>query len=125
LPVYYRVYEGAGDVSSKTSFNEMDLSLGRVTALSVPPPHNGASLKTRLIQAETIPSRNVKLFKDDGGENILNHNEAVDLLSDNYPGILLDDPIAIVYGSKKQEGASQPEPRSFSKRLRANQDSRS
>lgn len=123
MPVYYRVYEEAGDVSSKTSFNEIDLSLGRITALSVPPPHNGASLKARLIQAEKIPSQNVKLFKDDGGENILNHNQVVNLLSDNYPGVLLNDPIAIVYGPKKQEGASQLEPRSFSKRLIANQDS--
>ena len=121
LPVYYRVYEEAGDVSSKTSFDEIDLSLGRVTALSVPPPHNGASLKARLIQAEKILSQNVKIFKDDGGENILNHNEVIDLLSDNYSGTLLDDPIALVYGSKEQEGASQPETRSLSKRLRVTQ----
>lgn len=121
--VYYRVYEEAGEVSSKTSFDETDLSLGRVTGLSVPPPHSGASLEACLIQAEKIPSQNVKLFKDDGGENILNHNEVLDLFSDNYPGVLLDDPIAIVHGPKKQEHASEPEPHSFSKRLRANQDS--
>jgi len=123
LPVYYHVYEEVGDVSSKTSFDEIDLSLGCITALSVPPPHIGASLKACLIQVEKIPSENVKLFKDNGGENILNHNEVVNLLSDNYPGILWDDPIAIVYGPTKQEGASQPEPRYLSKSLRANQDS--
>jgi len=106
LPVYYRVYEEAGDVSSKTSFDEIDLSLGRVTALSVPPPHNGASLKARLIQAEKIPSQNVKLFKDDAGENILNHNDVINLLSEYFPGVLLNDPMAIVYGPKKQEDTS-------------------
>jgi len=122
LPVYYRVYEETGNVSSKTSFDEIDLSLGHVTALSVPLPHIGTSLKARLIQVEKIPSENVKVFKDNSGENILNHNEVVNLLSDNYPGVLWDNPIAIIYGPRKHEGASQLEPCYLSKSLRANRD---
>ena len=79
---------------------------------SVPLPHNGTSLKACISQAEKILGDNVKLFKDGSGENSLNDNDVVDFLSDTYPGVLPDDPVAIVY---ENDG--------FSKRLRANQDS--
>ena len=89
-----------------------DTSLGRINVYSVPLPHNGTSLKARISQAEKVLGDNVKLFEDDSGENTLNDNDVVDFLSDTYPGVLADDPVAIVY---ENDG--------FSKRLRATQDS--
>jgi hypothetical protein len=89
-----------------------DTSLGRINVLSVPLPHNGTSLKARISQAEKVHADDVKLFKDDSGENILNDSDVVDFLSATYPGVVADDPVAIVY-----------ETHGFSKRLRATQDS--
>jgi len=57
---------------SKTSFGKPDTSLGRINMLFLPPPHNGASLKAGLNQVEKIPACDVKIFKDDSGENPLN-----------------------------------------------------
>lgn len=89
-----------------------DTSLGRINVLSVPLPHNGTSLKDRISQAEKVLADDVKLFEDDSGEDTLNDNDVIDFLSDTYPGVVADDPVAIVY-----------EPHGFPKRLRANQDS--
>jgi len=101
-----------------------DTSLGRINVLSVPLPHNGASLKARISRAEKVLADNVKLFKDDSGENTLNDNDVVDFLSDNYPGVVVDDPMAIVYEQQKPtQPSSEPELHGFWKRLRATQDS--
>ena len=90
-----------------------DASLGRINVFSVPLPHNGTSLKARISQAEKVLGDDVKLFKDDSGEVSLNDNDVVDFLSDTYPGVVADDPVAIVYETSN----------GFSKRLRATQDS--
>lgn len=110
--VHYRLYDEGGELASKTSFVMTDTSLGRINVLSVPLPHNGTSLKDRISQAEKVLADNVKLFEDDSGEDTLNDNDVIDFLSDTYPGVVEDDPVAIVY-----------EPHGFPKRLRANQDS--
>ena len=116
--VHYRTYDDAGEIVSKTSFGETDTSLGRVNALSIPPPHNSTSLKARLSQAEKLPAYDFKLFKDDSGEIILNSDEVLDFLSDNYPGIIADEPVAIVYDP--QQAICDPIPQGFSRSLRAN-----
>ena len=118
MSVHYRTYDDAGEIVSKTSFDETDTSLGRVNALSVPPPHNGSSLKARLSQAEQLPAYDFKLFKDDSGEAILNCDEVVNFLSDNYPGIIADEPVAIVYDP--HETICDPIPQGFSRQLRSN-----
>ncbi|KIK06076.1 hypothetical protein K443DRAFT_308465 [Laccaria amethystina LaAM-08-1] len=121
--VYYRVYDQGGEVSSKTSFNETDFSLGRVDTLSVPPPHIVSSLRSRLLQAEEA-NQAVQLFEDDCGETIMNDADAIALSSADYPGINEDEPIAIVYQSDKSASTSEgkiyasPQPSSFSKQIK-------
>lgn len=115
--VHYRTYDDAGEIVSKTSFDKTDTSLGRVNALSVPPPHNGACLKARLRQAENLPAYDFKLYKDDSGETILNCDEGVNILSDDYPGIIADEPVAIVYNS--QQALCDPIPQGFPRKIRA------
>ncbi|KIK03629.1 hypothetical protein K443DRAFT_94770 [Laccaria amethystina LaAM-08-1] len=115
--VHYRTYDNAGKIVSKTSFDETDTSLGRLDALSVPPPHNGTSLKARLSQAEKLSASDFKLFKDDSGEIILNCDKVVNFLSDNYPGIIADEPVAIVYDP--QQATCDPIPQGFSRKLRS------
>jgi hypothetical protein len=121
--VYYRVYDQGGEVASKTSYNETDFSLGRVDALSVPPPHIVSSLRSRLLQAEEA-NQAVQLFEDDCGETIMNDADAIALSSADYPGINEDEPIAIVYQSDKSASTSEgkiyasPQPSSFSKQIK-------
>lgn len=121
--VYYRIYDQDGEIASKTSFDQTDTSLGRINILFFPPPHHGASLKARLSQVEEITACDVKIFKDDSGEDTLMDNDIVDLLSDTYPGVTADEPMAIVCSPQKPIPASDPMPPGFSKLLRATLDS--
>lgn len=123
--VYYRVYDQDGDVASKTSFNKVDLSLGRLDTLSIPPPHNVSSLRSRLLQAEEASNQVVQIFEDDCGETIMNDADALPLSSADYPGIKEDEPIAVVYQGEKSASTSQPKisalpqpPPGFSKQIK-------
>lgn len=121
--VYYRVYDQCGEVASKTSFNKMDFSLGRVDTLSIPPPHIVSSLRSRLLQAEAASNQAVQLFEDDSGETIMNDADAIAVSSADYPGVKEDEPIAIVYQQEKSASTSEPkisaspQPSIFSKRM--------
>ena len=102
--VYYRVYDGDGETVSKTSFGESDPSLGRVTALAVPPPHTVSCLKNFIIMSEGISGHNVELFEDEGSESAMNDNDPLTLLSDTFPGLMEDQPMAITYESGTTNG---------------------
>ncbi|KAJ7832940.1 hypothetical protein B0H14DRAFT_2514992 [Mycena olivaceomarginata] len=65
--LYYRVYGPDGAIPSKTAFDPCDPFVGRITARSVPPPHNANSLKRRVV--------NVENFADpDGSRTVLYHH---------------------------------------------------
>ena len=102
--VYYRVYDNDGGAVSKTSFNESDPSLGHVNTLSVLPPHTVSCLKNFIIRSKGISGHNVQLFEDEGSESAMNDSVALNL-SDTFPGIIEDQPIAITYelGAKNGE----------------------
>jgi hypothetical protein len=102
--VYYRVYDYDGGAVSKTSFDEDDPSLGRVNALSVPPPHTASCLKNFIIRSEGISGHNVQLFEDEGSESAMKDSDALTLLSDTFPGFIADQPIAIMYESGTTNG---------------------
>jgi hypothetical protein len=68
-------------------------------------------LKARLSQAEKLLAYDFTLYKDDNGEMIFNYDEVINFFSDNYPGIIGDEPVAIVY---------VPMPQGFSRELRSN-----
>ena len=95
--VYYLVYDDDGEIVPKTSFDENNLSLGRVNTLSVPPPHAVSSLKNRIIISEDLLGHNVQLFEDGASESAMNDSDALTLLSDRFPGFVEDRPIAITY----------------------------
>ncbi|KAF7365677.1 hypothetical protein MVEN_00441400 [Mycena venus] len=50
--LYYRVYSPDGAIPSKTAFDPRNPYVGCITASSIPPPHNGKSLKRCLVKAE-------------------------------------------------------------------------
>ena len=95
--VYYRVYDDDGEIVSKTSFDENNLSLGRVNTLSVPPPQTVFSLKNRIIISEDLSGDNVQLFEDEASNSAMNDSDSLTLLSDMFPGFTEDCPIAITY----------------------------
>ena len=102
--MYYRVYDDDSGAVPKTSFDENDLSLGRVSTLSVPPPHTVSSLKNLIVMSEGISGHNVQLFGDEGSESAMNDSDALTLLSDTFPGFTEDRSIAITYESGTTNG---------------------
>jgi hypothetical protein len=95
--VYYRVYDNDGEAISKTFFGDNNPSLGRVNTLSVAPPHIVSSLKNRIIKSEVVSGHSVQLFEDEGSESAMNDSDALTLLSDTFPGLKEDQPIAFTY----------------------------
>ena len=88
-------------MTSKTSFDKDDTSLGRIDILSVSPPPTVASLKACIAKAEEMADHDLQMFEDDMGEIIMKDDDTITILADIYPGILQDAPIAIVFDSKK------------------------
>jgi len=122
LSVYYRIYDEGGEISSKTSFDDTDSSLGRVDTLCISPPYTALSLKYCIMEAEGVsPDRVCNLFEDEGGERTMKGGDTVALLSDNYPGVSEEEPLAIVYGPQKYTANANPsEQLNFTKILKAN-----
>ncbi|KIJ94173.1 hypothetical protein K443DRAFT_12337 [Laccaria amethystina LaAM-08-1] len=90
--IHYRVYNESGETASTRSFNENDVSLGRVNVLRVPLPHTAASLKTYLAKVEGVMDRHTQLFEDEGGNATFEDGDSIALLSGACPGILDDAP---------------------------------
>jgi hypothetical protein len=112
-PVHYRVYDESGELTSKTSFDKDDTSLGRIHILSVSPPHTVASLKACIAKAEEMADHDLQTFEDDMGEIIMKDDDTITILADVYPGILQDAPVVVVFDSKKATGPD----RTFTKRI--------
>ncbi|EDR01802.1 uncharacterized protein LACBIDRAFT_295543 [Laccaria bicolor S238N-H82] len=98
--VYYRLYDDDSEAVSKTSFDESDTSLGRIDIFTIPPPHTVTSLKDRLVHVEGVAGSDVQLYKTEDGEVTLNDGDAIDLLSDDFPGLNEDQPIVFTYTRK-------------------------
>ncbi|KIJ97340.1 hypothetical protein K443DRAFT_9991 [Laccaria amethystina LaAM-08-1] len=88
--VYYRLYlsEGEGDEKAKTSFDESDISLGRINTLFIAPPHTAGSLKACIAKVEGLVTPGHALYKD--------MELFQDMTSDTYPGSDEDGPVALV-----------------------------
>ena len=102
--MYYRIYDDDGGAASKTSFDEKDLYLGRVSTLSVPPSHTVSCLKNCIIMSEGISGHDIQLFEDESSESAMNDSDVFALLSDTFPGFTEDRPIAITYVSGTKNG---------------------
>ena len=102
--VYYRVYlsGGKGDKKAKTSFDESDISLGRINTLFIAPPHTAGSLKACIAKVEGLatPSharyKDMELFKDVNSDTTMNDTDVISFLDDTYVGSDGSNPIALV-----------------------------
>ncbi|EDR06551.1 glycosyltransferase family 39 protein [Laccaria bicolor S238N-H82] len=102
--VHYRLYDEEGAVASKTSFDSEDLSLGRISMLSVAPPQTVALLKFRVMKVEELIGHNIQLFKDIDGEVPMNGNDPISHpQAYNYPGYVADEPITIICRTQESQ----------------------
>ena len=102
--VYYRVYssEGEGGEKAKTSFDESDISLGRINALFIAPPHTPGSLKAHIAKVEGLVTpghalyKDMELFEDMSSDAAMNDTDVISFEGDTYPGSDEGDPVALV-----------------------------
>ena len=113
--VFYRVYDGVGEMSSKTHFDKDDTSLGRVDVLSIAPPRTVSFLKSRLLKAEDCLDDDVQLFENMGSDSPMDDTNVLTLLGGDYPGSTEGRPLAIVC---KKKGVITLPPK-FSKKIKA------
>jgi len=102
--VYYRVYlsEGKGDEKAKTSFDESDISLGRINTIFIAPPHTAGSLKACIAKVEGLVTpddplyKEMEIFQDLNSDAAMSDTDVISFLGDTYPGSDEGDPVALV-----------------------------
>jgi len=101
--VYYRVYSsGGGDKKAKTSFDESDISLGRINTLFITPPHTAASLKACIAKVEDLVTpghalyKDMEIFQGVNSDAAMSDTDVISFLGDTYPGNDEGDPVALV-----------------------------
>jgi hypothetical protein len=110
--VYYRVYSSeGGDKKAKTSFDESDISLGRINALLVTPPHTAGSLKACIAKVEGLVApghalyKEMELFQDVNSDAAMRDTDAISFQGDTYPGSDEGDPVALVINATANTAA--------------------
>ena len=104
LAVYYRVYlsDREGEEKAKTSFDESDISLGRINTLFIAPPHTAGSLKACIAKVEGLVTpdhalyKEMELFQDMSGDAAMSDADVISFQGDTYPGSDEGDPVALV-----------------------------
>ena len=117
--VYYRVYSSeGGDQEAKTSFDETDISLGRLNTLFIAPPHTAGSLKARIAQVEDLvcPGRalykDMELFQNISSDAAMSDTDVIYFQGDTYPGHDEDDPVALVNATANTAADQKAKPTS-------------
>jgi len=102
--VYYRLYlsEGEGDEKAKTSFDESDISLGRINTLFIAPPHTAGSLKACIAKVEGLVTpghalyKDMELFQDMNSDAAMTDTDVISFQGDTYPGSDEGNHVALV-----------------------------
>ena len=102
--VYYRVYlsEREGEEKAKTSFDESDISLGRINTLLIAPPHTAGSLKACIAKVEGLATpgdglyKDIELFQDTDSDAAMCDTDVISFQGDAYPGSDEDNYVALI-----------------------------
>ena len=101
--VYYRVYSSeGGDKKAGTSFDESDVSLGRINTLYIAPPYTAGSLKAYIAQVEGLVTpghalyKHMELFQAIDNDTAMSDTDIISFQDDTYPGSDEGDPVALV-----------------------------
>lgn len=106
LPVYYRLYTYEGEMETKHPIDREDISLARIDAKLISPPHKTGSIKRFISRYEGNPSLTYgNLFADIWSEYPLN-DEYISILARDSPGHSPEEPIAIVHIDDRDNLAS-------------------
>ena len=99
LLVYYRIYSEDGAIPLKTPVPTFpgDPFLGRIKAISVPPPHTSKTVKCSIAKVECIkdPTKTI-LFLSPYSQSPTGDADKVDILNRTGPGSTPQEPLAIV-----------------------------
>ena len=119
--VYYRVYlsERDSEEKAKTSFDESDISLGRINTLFIAPPHTAGSLKAHIAKVEGLATpghalyyKDMELFQDTDSDAAMNDTDVISFQDDTYPGSDEGDPVAFVSGTANAAADQKAKPTS-------------
>ena len=118
--VYYRVYlsEGEGGEKAKTSFDENDISLGRINTLFIAPPHTAGSLKACIAKVEGLVTpdhalyKDMELFEDMSSDAAMSDTDVISFQGDTYPGGDEGDPVALVNATANTAAEQKAKPTS-------------
>ena len=95
--VYYRIYAEDGAIPSKTLAAPGDPFLGRIKALSVPPPHTAETVKRCIAKMEKINDlTNISLFLTPNSQSPMDNADKVTVLNRSGPGSTSQEPLALV-----------------------------
>ena len=101
--MYYRVYSSeGGDKKAKTSFDESDVSLGRINTLFIAPPHTAGSLKAHIAKVEGLVTpghalyKDMELIQDVISGATMSDTDIISFQGDVYPGSDEGNPVALV-----------------------------
>ena len=117
--MYYRVYSSeGGDKKAKTSFDESDVSLGRISSLFIAPPHTAGSLKAYIAKVEGLVTpghalyKDMELFQAIDSDAAMSDSDVISFQDDTYPGSDEGDPVALVNATAKTVADQNAEPTS-------------
>ena len=118
--MYYRIYssEGKRDETAKTSFDESDISLGRINTLFIAPPHTAGSLIACIAKVEGLITpghalyKDMELFQDTDSDAAMNDTDVISFQGDAYPGSDEGDPVALVNATANAAADQKAKPRS-------------
>jgi hypothetical protein len=97
LLVYYRIYAVDGAIPSKTPVTPGDPFLGRINAVSVPPPHTANAVKRSIAKVENIKDRgSTSLFLTPYSQLPMGDTDKVAILNLTGPGSMPQEPLALV-----------------------------
>jgi hypothetical protein len=97
LLVYYRIYAEDGAIPSKTNVAPGDPFLGRIKAISVPPPHTAKTVKRSIAKVECIKDRtSTILFLTPYSQLPTDDADKVAILNRTGPGSTPHEPLALV-----------------------------
>ena len=117
--VYYRVYSSeGGDKKAGTSFDESDVSLGRINTLFIAPPHTAGSLKASIAKVEGLVTpghalyKDMELFQAIDSDTAMSDTDVLSFQDDTYPGSDEGDPVALVNATPNTAADQKAKPTS-------------
>ena len=116
--VYYRVYlsEGKGDEKAKTSFDESDISLGRINTIFIAPPHTAGSLKACIAKVEGLVTpddplyKEMEIFQDLNSDAAMSDTDVISFQGDSYPGSDEGNHVALINTTINTAVEQEPKP---------------